>query len=86
MRPGLEYTLFLASLSIAPHSGVPAIRPTPRKAKLETDIIAVAIPVVKYTINCGNTFGIKCRVTILKLEAPEICAASIYYLTHSVLA
>jgi len=47
MRPGLEYTLFLASLSIAPHSGVPAIRPTPRKAKLETDIIAVAIPVVK---------------------------------------
>ena len=39
--------LFRASLSMAPHSGVPAMRPTPKNAKLDTDKIADAIPVVK---------------------------------------
>ena len=29
--------LLLASSSMAPHSGVPAIKPTPKNAKLETD-------------------------------------------------
>ena len=77
--------LYFASVPALP-TPTPVISPTPKKAKLDTDMIAVAIPVVKYTTNCGNTFGIRWRSTMRRPEAPEIRAASIYSFPHSVFA